>query len=473
MLVRAHGAPRPRTSVFTRRLRAPRHLVEPLPERAFLAAVSHFAVLSPPLYSHVRALEALASELVARGHRVTWVAQADVAPLLRDARVGFEGVGLASHPRGSLAAQLARLARPGGPLGLLRVIRDMAAQTDMLCREGRQVLPALQVDSVISDQMEAAGGLLAEGLGLPCISVACALPVNREPQVPLPVMPWPYARDIAAVQRNQVSARIHDWLMAPLGRVIAEQARHFRLGHRTRLDECLSPLLQLSQTTAGFDFPRSALPAHFHPVGPLRPPGVAHEVLAQPVQPGAPFVYASLGTMQGGRYRLFEHIAHACRAVGAQLLVTHCGGLRPTQEERLRRAGATWVTDQVPQAAALARADVAVTHAGLNTVLDALVAGTPMLALPIAFDQPGVAARVRESGTGLVASARGARAATLQRLLETLLGDGAYAARAERLGHEVAQAGGVTRAADLIEAALGSAAATHAPAPAQRDAHAA
>ena len=37
------------------------------------------------------------------------------------------------------------------------------------------------------------------------------------------------------------------------------------------------------------------------------------------------------------------------------------------------RAGATWVTGFAPQRAALARADAVVSHAGLNTALDALV----------------------------------------------------------------------------------------------------
>ncbi|WP_312798167.1 glycosyltransferase, partial [Tianweitania sp.] len=110
-----------------------------------------------------------------------------------------------------------------------------------------------------------------------------------------------------------------------------------------------------------------------------------------------PFVFASLGTLQGHRFNLFQRIARACRTLDVQLMIAHCGGLTPTQAGRL---DADWVVDRVDQKAALARADVVITHAGLNTVVDALSATVPMLCIPLAFDQPGMAARVRQAGVG-------------------------------------------------------------------------
>ncbi|RYG10380.1 MAG: glycosyltransferase, partial [Burkholderiales bacterium] len=59
--------------------------------------MSHFAVIAPPFTSHVRALEAVASQLLDRGHRVTWCHQADVRALLGDERIGFTEVGSTSH----------------------------------------------------------------------------------------------------------------------------------------------------------------------------------------------------------------------------------------------------------------------------------------------------------------------------------------------------------------------------------------
>ena len=128
--------------------------------------MTHFAFVAPPFPSHVRALEALADALAARGHRITWVQQHDVRALLGGAH-GFHAVGARTHPPGTLAALIGRAARPGGPLGLRRVIADVAQATDMLCREAPAVLRAIGAEAVVADQMEAAGGLVAEALGLP------------------------------------------------------------------------------------------------------------------------------------------------------------------------------------------------------------------------------------------------------------------------------------------------------------------
>lgn len=413
--------------------------------------MGHFAVIAPPLYSHYQALQALAQALLARGHRITFLQQADARSLLSDARIGFDAVGAHSHPAGSLPTVVHRLA---SPLALFRVIRDLAASTDMLCRELPARLKALQVDGIIADQMEAAGGLVAEALQLPFVSVACALPVNREAGIPLPVMPFRYAQGDRAIKRFQASSDIYDRLMQRHGNVIAEHARRFRLTPRYGLHQCLSPLAQISQTVPAFDFPRQHLPACFHAVGPLRAaaagdtPDAPWPALRQPV------VYASLGTLQGQHFRLFMHLAQACRNQRLSLVIAHCGGLTAGQVRQLQLAGAAWVTDFLDQRAALHHTQAFVTHAGLNSALEALACGTPMLALPIAFDQPGVATRIEWHGVGRRAS-RFSRVQQLEQHLQQLLNDQGYRLRMSAIQAQLQRAGGCERAATIVEQALG------------------
>ena len=414
--------------------------------------MGHFAVIAPPLYSHFHALQALAQTLLARGHRITFIQQSDARTLLSDERIAFVAVGERTHPAGSLSSELRRLAAPGG-LSLFRVIHDLASTTDMLCRELPAVLQRLQVDGVIADQMEAAGGLVAEALQLPFVSVACALPVNREAAIPLAVMPFRFAQDEKALQRYQASSDIYDRIMRRHGAVIARHARAFGLPERHGLHQCLSPLAQISQLVPAFDFPRQQLPACYHSVGPLRTP-VASGALAAPWPAlRQPVVYASLGTLQGHRFRLFLHLAQACRNQQLSLVVAHCGGLTASQAHQLRLAGAAWVTDFVDQRAALQHAQLFITHAGLNSALEALECGTPMLALPIAFDQPGVAARIEWHGVGRRAS-RFSRVAQLEHHLQQLLSDDRYRLRMSAIQAQLQRAGGCTRAADIVEQAL-------------------
>lgn len=422
--------------------------------------MAHFGVVTPAFYSHFSAMAALGLELMARGHRVTFLHQSDAAAYLKDTPLGFHALGADTHPAGSLAGSLRRAANPGGPLGLRRVIQDMAATTDMLCRELPGAITALGIDALLADQMEAAGGLVAEGMELPFVSVACALPVNREPGIPLPVMPFAFEDSERGRQMVQGSTRVYDWMMSPHARVIADHAQHFGLGPRHALHECLSPLAQVSQTIASFEFPRHALPPHFHHVGPLRASTDAGKAAAQrgagmpPVAPDRPFVFASLGTMQGGRLALFKRIARACRQLNVQLLVAHCGGLDPQQERDLQRAGADWVCAFAPQQQVLARADAVVSHAGWNTVMDAIAARTPILAMPIAFDQPGAAARILHAGIGLRLSPRLAGTRSIAGALRRLLVEPGFGQRMAPLAADLAAAGGTPRAADIVEAAL-------------------
>lgn len=416
--------------------------------------MSHLAVVAPAFPSHFSALQALGLELVRRGHRVTFIHQQDAAAWLDSPLIHFHAVGLTSHPAGSLAQTLRCAANPSGLSGLRRLIGDMARTSDMLCRELPAAVSALQIDALICDQMEAAGGMVAEALNLPYVSVACALPVNREPGVPLPVMPMAFGQDERSRRMYQGSTQVYDWIMGRHRRVLAEHAAGLGLSPCDGLHQCLSPLAQISQTVPGFEFPRVALPAHFHHVGPLRAAAQTEPPLPYAVTAGTPMVFASLGTLQGQRYGVFRRIARACRKLDVQLLLAHCKGLDAAQARALEREGATWVTDFAPQRAALARADAVVSHGGLNTVMDALVARTPILALPIAFDQAGVAARVCHAGVGLKASARFCSSTAMRTLLQRLLGEPGFAANLDRLGAEVEAAGGTLAAADIVEAVM-------------------
>jgi UDP-glucoronosyl and UDP-glucosyl transferase len=58
----------------------------------------------------------------------------------------------------------------------------------------------------------------------------------------------------------------------------------------------------------------------------------------------------------------------------------------------------TIVVRIAPQIELLKRAALCITHAGLNTALEALAQGVPMAAIPIGYDQPGVAARIAYHG---------------------------------------------------------------------------
>ena len=154
---------------------------------------------------------AIAEALRGRGHHSTFIGLADVSHRVTSAGFKHRTLGAVSHPRGSLQRMEGRLARLNGLSGLRVAISDMAGITDMLCFEGAAALRALAPDGIVCDQLEPAGGLLARHLQLPCVSVANALMIDREPYVPPPFTNWAYSRTGWGRSRNLGGYRITDW----------------------------------------------------------------------------------------------------------------------------------------------------------------------------------------------------------------------------------------------------------------------
>jgi UDP:flavonoid glycosyltransferase YjiC (YdhE family) len=90
----------------------------------------------------------------------------------------------------------------------------------------------------------------------------------------------------------------------------------------------------------------------------------------------------------------------------------------------------------------------------MNTTLESLSNGVPMVAIPITNDQPGVAARIAWTGTGEVVPLARLSVPRLQGAIERVLTEESYKKNASRLQEAIAGAGGVRRAADIVEQAI-------------------
>jgi zeaxanthin glucosyltransferase len=104
-----------------------------------------------------------------------------------------------------------------------------------------------------------------------------------------------------------------------------------------------------------------------------------------------------------------------------------------------------------PQASLLQRARLALTHAGLNTVLDALRFGVPIVAVPITYEQPAIAARVECAGAGKSLPLAQLTASRLREVIREVLDHPAYAQQSRRMASVIKGAGGVPKAACIIE----------------------
>jgi hypothetical protein len=82
-----------------------------------------------------------------------------------------------------------------------------------------------EIDLLVVDQVQYGGATIAEHLGIPFISLANALLVNREDVIPPPVMLWPFDPTPDGIERNRKGWAGIDQAYAMLLPVVNEQHR--------------------------------------------------------------------------------------------------------------------------------------------------------------------------------------------------------------------------------------------------------
>ncbi|HWE49325.1 MAG TPA: nucleotide disphospho-sugar-binding domain-containing protein [Bryobacteraceae bacterium] len=409
----------------------------------------HFGIISPPVSGHIHPFGALGRELIARGHRVTFVNMSDVEAQARAEGLEFARIGEESHPAGSLAESLRELGRRRGLAALRFTIQAIRGTTEMVCEEAPLAIERAGIETLLVDQTEPAGGSVAEHLGMPFVTICNALPLNREAGVPPPFTPWCYGTGWVRRARNALGYRVYESIMSPVTDVVARFRKRQGLPRHRNPEDSFSTLAQISQMPKALDFPRRELPSAFHYTGPLRGRhGDGSEFPWERLN-GRPLIYASLGTLQHSQKGIFQCFAEACAGLDAQLVLAHCGGLDVAGIHSL--AGDPIAVHYAPQREVISKSKIVLTHAGLNTVLDALSFGVPVMAVPITYEQPAIAARVRWSGAGRSLPSGELTAARLRENLSLLLKDPAYARNAALMADSVQCAGGTRRAADIIE----------------------
>jgi zeaxanthin glucosyltransferase len=223
-------------------------------------------------------------------------------------------------------------------------------------------------------------------------------------------------------------------------------------------EQCLerwNETASITQVPRAFDFESSHWLPQFHHAGPFHD-GKGREKMDFPWEQltGEPLIYASMGTILNDRVDVFRTIVGALtKHKDLQLVLSVGDQLDPEQIGLV--PGNAIIVKRAPQLELLKQTTVCITHAGLNTVLESLAQGVPQVAVPVAFDQPGVAARIADKQTGVVTSLEKLTAEQISTLLNEVLNNSTYRNSARKLQKAIAKADGLSVAADLVEESLG------------------
>lgn len=405
-----------------------------------------------PGTGHINPMTALARALERRGHKVVILGIADTEARVRGAGIEYYRIGEQDYPLGTLPKLDEQLGQLKGLATFRFTVERVKNTARMILRDGPAAVRIANVDALLVDEADM-GGNVAEHLGLPFVSIAMFPPLIQDDRIPPFCFGWEPKLDLLSRLRNRLGFRLLSQVAAPIFKLVNGQRRAWGLQPLKRSTDALSTLAQIAQLPEALEFDIPGKPACLHYTGPFvdrqqRPPvPFPWERLD-----GGPLIYASLGTLQNGSESIFRTIAEACSGLGAQLVISLGGGLDPVRLGVL--PGEPIVVSYAPQLDVVKRAALVITHAGLNTVLESLAEGVPLVAIPLGNDQPGVAARVKTRGAGLVVPRPKLTATRLRAAVAAVLTEPRYREAALVLKGAMAQVDGPAMAAEIIERTL-------------------
>jgi zeaxanthin glucosyltransferase len=413
--------------------------------------------VSMPLAGHLNPMTALARRLQSRGNEVVFIGVPDAEPIVRAANLDFVPICEQEYPPGSVAKEYAHLATLRGEDVLRYSARELHPRRLRATFEHLpEKLAATGVEALVIDTVHFFVELVPMSMGMPYVHIWNILHIDRSGATPPCFFSWPHEATPEARARNSEGLKRSGAFFASILAV----AKDFAGKNGLQIDwsqpaATISRLAVITQTPKEFDFPGSPWPSQFHYAGPFHDDG-GRAPIPFPWEKltGEPLIYASMGTLLNGLEHVYRSILEAVGKLPATQLVLSVGNNVCVDELEPIPSNAI-VVPKGPQIELLKRAELCITHAGLNTALEALAQGVPMVAVPIGFDQPGVAARIAYHGVGEFVEAGDLTAERLLQLIQAVMNNSGYREKARYFQKVIARTQGLDLAADVIESAFG------------------
>ena len=386
-----------------------------------MATIVFFCI---PAHGHTNPTLNVVRELKARGHRVVYYSYDEFREKIEDA--GAEFVSCNGND-----AQLNLTKEEGAKIGAdlalsTRVLVDTTLSLDgPVCRDMERLKP----DCIVADSMAVWGKAVAKKLGIPFVCSTTTFAFNKESAK---IMPHSLRETLS--------------MILSLGKVNAQVKRLRQAGYPVKSvldligsDESVPTVVYTSPL---FQPCAETFPEHFAFVGPsIRP------ARSQVAKTGEKLVYISMGTVNNDMLPLYRACVQAVKGTLWQVILSV--GDQVDREELGTLPDNVAVFSSVDQIAVLQKADVFLTHCGMNSASEGLYFGVPLVMLPQTSEQSGVAVRAEQLGAGL--RLRKTTPDAIRAALEKAMDDPSYRENAEKIGASFRASGGAKAAADCIE----------------------
>jgi UDP:flavonoid glycosyltransferase YjiC (YdhE family) len=423
-------------------------------------------LVSIPLYGHLGPLLLQGAELARRGWRVSVATTEEARPAVeRHPELRFLSLGRMEMDPAAAVAMVARVTAEPDFLKGMMVILSGLDQAWTVVYDG--LVAALEKERprlMVVDLATTAGLDAAEAAGVPLV-------VNNADLLPvLPAGLFPPAPGVPSLFSGRSihhPSKLPRWLH-PARRVVEMKAASLtvgRLQNRLRRSRGLPPVdfherlrgrLVLVNSAFGLEYPRP-LPPQVHMVGPMLPPlEPLPPELARWLEEGPPVALVSLGTVSAPSAELLGRMAQGLRSDDFRALWALRSDLHPLLPHPL--PGNVRVEAWLPQLAAVLhhpRVRAFVSHCGTNSVQESLLQGTPVVGIPLFGPQRDMAIRLEDSGVGVHLSKHRFTPDELREAVGRVIREERFRRNIPAIQASLLEAGGVGRAAELIEAAAG------------------
>lgn len=400
--------------------------------------MAKLVLLNFPGHGHVNPTLPVVTELVQRGHEVFYYNTGEFRSLI-------ERTGATFRPYPEPNPTSAELAN---------IVGNLVNVTRLLFAESKRLLPFLlrelereQPDVVVFDSITLWGMQAAHLLRLPSVSSISTF-VQEDVKG---LMNW---RDMLHLLRKALPA------VPDLLRKRRELVRIY--GKDVFPHKDMFPAIgeqNIVYTSRAFQPETPFINESFHFVGPsINPvtrPDTAFpwEQLRQSKDNGRPLIYISFGTLYHLNQAFYRVIFDTFATHEAQFILS-AGSM--TDLAALGRIPDNFIVrNTVPQLALLQQVDLFITHGGMNSINEGLYYGVPLLVIPQQMEQLLNARQVAAQGAGVVLGERPPYGRTtsdeLRQAVERLRTDDTIRRNAQRISESFVEAGGFSRAADIIE----------------------
>ncbi len=377
-----------------------------------------------PAHGHTNPTLGVVRELVSRGNQVWYYSYEALRQKIEAAGAIF------------LSCDDYDMEQKLSPKDTVRLGKDLAFSTkilvdttlkldDKVCRD----MEKLQPDCIVADSMAVWGKAVAGKLGIPYVSSTTTFAFNQYSAEIMPRGMGEMLRMLLAMPKiNRQIKRLQEQ-----GYPIRSILDILQSDDQTHTIVYTSRFFQPCADTFSAD--------HYAFVGPSVRPAVSE---IQKIR--KTLVYISMGTVNNNLLPLYRNCIAAMKDRDTQVILS--AGTLVNRNHFGTLPDHIAVVEQVDQIAVLQKADVFLTHCGMNSVSEALYFGVPLVMLPKTMEQKGVANRVVQLGAGVILETETPE--DIHAAFRKVLDNPSFRKHAARIRDDFHRCSGATGAADKI-----------------------